>query len=238
MGIVKTKGIIISENNTGDFDKMLTMLTPDLGKISCAAKGARRPKSSLLAGSQFLAFGDYILYKGNNVYNINSCDTIEVFYNLRNDLDKLIYAAHITKIVYDVTTENQNSYKILQLFLNTLYALSETEKNIDMILSIFKFRLLKILGFSPDIIQCVNCNEKDGLSYFSIKNNGFLCNACAKQDSSAIQTNTTTINAIRYAILAEPKKIYSCVLNDETIAQMKLTSKLYLEEKLEKQYKI
>lgn len=28
MGIVKTKGIIISENNTGDFDKMLTILTP------------------------------------------------------------------------------------------------------------------------------------------------------------------------------------------------------------------
>lgn len=28
MGIIKTKGIIISENNTGDFDKMLTILTP------------------------------------------------------------------------------------------------------------------------------------------------------------------------------------------------------------------
>lgn len=28
MGIVKTKGIVISESNTGDFDKMLTILTP------------------------------------------------------------------------------------------------------------------------------------------------------------------------------------------------------------------
>ena len=47
MSIVKTKGIIIAENNMGDFDKMLTMLTPGEGKISCVAKGARRPKSSL-----------------------------------------------------------------------------------------------------------------------------------------------------------------------------------------------
>jgi recombinational DNA repair protein (RecF pathway) len=28
MSIVKMKGIIIAENNMGDFDKMLTMLTP------------------------------------------------------------------------------------------------------------------------------------------------------------------------------------------------------------------
>lgn len=32
MGTIKTKGIIISENNMGDFDKMLTMLTPGYRK--------------------------------------------------------------------------------------------------------------------------------------------------------------------------------------------------------------
>ena len=69
MGIVKTKGIIIAESNMGDFDKMLTMLTPGLGKISCAAKGARRQNSALLAGTQFLCFGEYILYKSNENYS-------------------------------------------------------------------------------------------------------------------------------------------------------------------------
>ena len=48
MGILKTKGIIIAESNMNDFDKMLTILTPN-GKIGCAAKGARRPKSVLMA---------------------------------------------------------------------------------------------------------------------------------------------------------------------------------------------
>ena len=88
MGTIKMSGIIISENNLGDYDKMLTMLTPGLGKISCVAKGARRQKSALLAGTQFLCFGEYMMYKGANTYNINSCETIEVFYNLRTDLDK------------------------------------------------------------------------------------------------------------------------------------------------------
>ena len=32
-----------------------------------------------MAATQFLCFGDYVLYKGSNTYNINSCQTIEVF---------------------------------------------------------------------------------------------------------------------------------------------------------------
>ena len=59
-----------------------------------------------------------MLYRGTNSYSVNSCDTIEIFYNIRTDLDKLKYATHITKIINDVTDENQNTYKILQLFLN------------------------------------------------------------------------------------------------------------------------
>ena len=161
MGTIKMSGIIISENNLGDYDKMLTMLTPGLGKISCVAKGARRQKSALLAGTQFLCFGEYLMYKGANTYNINSCETIEVFYKLRTDLDKLNYAVEITKIIRDVTEENQNCYKILQLFLNTLYTLSETEKNPDLIISIFKMKLLCLLGFTPRLEECTNCKQKE-----------------------------------------------------------------------------
>ena len=159
MGTFKTNGIVIRESNMGDYDKMLTMLTPGLGKISCAAKGARRAKSALLAGSQFLCFGEYMLYQGTSTYHINSCETIEMFYHLRTDLEKLKYASHITKIICDVTNENENSYKILQLFLNTLYTLSETDKNMDFVLAIFKIRLMCILGFTPHISSCKECRK-------------------------------------------------------------------------------
>ena len=81
---VKVNGIIISESNMGDFDKMLTILTPNLGKIACSAKGSRRPKSLLLSGTQFLCFGEYLLYKGSDNYSMNSCETIEIFYNIRS----------------------------------------------------------------------------------------------------------------------------------------------------------
>lgn len=238
MGTVKMSGIIISENNLGDYDKMLTMLTPGLGKISCVAKGARRPKSALLAGTQFLCFGEYIMYKGANTYNINSCETIEVFYNIRTDLDKLNYAVEITKIIRDVTEENQNSYKILQLFLNTLYVLSETEKNPELIISIFKLKLLCFLGFTPRITECTNCKQIEKLHFFSLKDNGFKCESCAKQDKSCLQMSESTATAIKYIVMVPAKKLYSFNLKDESLNELKLISKLYFNEKLEKEYKI
>lgn len=238
MANMKINGIILSEHNLGDFDKMLTMLTPGFGKISCVAKGARRPKSALLAGTQMFCFGEYLMYKGTNTYHINSVEPIEVFYNLRTDLDKLKYAVHINKIVQDVTTENQNCYNILQLLLNTLYTIAETDKNMDLVLGIFKLRLLCILGFTPNIKECINCKEKEKIGYFSLKDNGFKCKACGRQDTSAITISESTKNAIKYTVTAPAKKIYSFNIKEESLEEFKIITKLYFNEKLEKEYKL
>ncbi len=237
MGIIKLKGIIISESNMNDFDKMVTILTPN-GKIGCSAKGARRPKSLLMSGTQFLCFGEYLIYESASSYHINSCETIEVFYPIRTDLDKLKYASHITKIINDVTDENQNTYRILQLFLNTLYMISETDKNLDFILSVFKLRLLCLLGFTPNIKECNNCKTQENLNYFSIKDNSLKCVSCGKVDKSAIQISDSTKTAIQYIVLADPKKIFSFNISDENLQELNLVSKLYFNEKLEKEYKL
>ena len=238
MGTIKTKGIVIAENNLGDFDKMLTILTPN-GKIGCSAKGARRPKSQLMSGTQFLCFGEYMIFKGSNTYTLNSCETIELFYNIRTDLDKLEYAAHITKIIQDVTDENQNTYKILQLYLNTLYVICKADMQLDFIVSIFKLRLMCLLGYTPRIDMCTTeCKTKDSILYFSLKDNGFKCSACAKQDTSSIEISESTKKAIEYIIKAPAKKIYSFQISEENKKQLQMISKLYTDIKLEKEYKI
>ncbi len=61
------------------------------------------------------------------------------------DIDKLMLAATILQIINDVCVEGETSYKKLQLLLNTLYTISETNKNLDFIFSIFEIRLLGIL---------------------------------------------------------------------------------------------
>lgn len=236
MGIIKTKGIILAQNNMGDNDKMVTILTPNLGRIGCAAKGARRPKSSLMAGTQFLCFANFIIYKGVNSYRINSCEPIEIFYNIRLDIDKLDYASRVAKIANDVTKENQSSYNVLQLVLNTIYMISESDKDLDFILSVFKIRLLSIIGFRPIVEHCANCDKNEKLEYFSFKDNGLKCSACGKQDKSAIEISEATEKALKFIIWAEPKKIFSFDMSGENQNQLKLISKIYLNNCLEKEY--
>lgn len=178
------------------------------------------------------------MYKGTNTYHINSVEPIEIFYNIRTDLDKLKYAVHINKIIRDVTHENQNSYKILQLVLNTLYTISETDKNLDLVISIFKIRLLSLIGFLPEVKKCTNCGETENVTAFSIKDNGFKCNVCSKQDTSSISMSESTKNAIKYTITAPAKKLYSFNIKDESLEEFKIISKLYFNEKLEKEYKL
>src|SRR5574344_1959903 len=224
MGIIKTKGLVILESNMGDYDKMVTILTPDFGRIGCAARGARRPKSTLMASTQFLSFSDFVIYSSPSSYNINSSDSIELFYNIRNDLSKLNYASHICRITYDVTDENQYSYKILQLLLNTLYMISESDENLDFIISVFKLRLMNYLGFSPQVSKCVLCGCTDNIAYFSIKNSGYECSNCGKFDKSAIKINFDTFKAIKYILSANPKKLFSFKVSEESLKELKLIS--------------
>lgn len=236
MGIIKTKGIVLKQNNMGDNDEMCTILTPDLGKIGCAAKGAKKPKSSLMAGTQFLCFGDFVIYKGINSYSINSSEPIEIFYNIRLDIDKLKYASEVSKIVCDVTNENESAYRVLQLTLNTIYMISESGKDLDLILSIFKIRLLSIIGFRPVVEKCICCNEKENIKYFSFADNGFKCDACGRQDKGAMEINESIVKAIRFIIWAEPKKIFSFEISEEAKLKLKLLSKVYLDKCLEREY--
>lgn len=241
MGTIKTKGIILAEHNMGDYDKMVTLLTPGMGKISCVAKGARRTKSQIMAGSQFLCFADYVLYQGTQTYHINSCETIEVFYHIRTDLDKLKYASHITKLIADVTDENQNCYKIIQLFLNTLYMISETDQNLEWITAVFKLRLMCLLGFVPNVMICGNCKKtakEEQMAYFSMRESSLMCNLCGRQDKSAIEILPATADAIRYIVMAPAKKLYSFQIPENSIKELSIIAKLYTNEKLEKEYKL
>lgn len=169
---------------------------------------------------------------------MNSCDTIEMFYNIRTDLDKIKYAVHITKIIQDVTQEDENCYKILQLFLNTLYMISETEKNLDFIVSVFKLKLLCVIGFKPRLDECTNCGKKDNLIAFSIRDNGVKCRECKTHDKSAIDVSKSTWTALKYISTCPLKSLFNFNLKGESLKELELISKIYFDEKLEKEYKL
>lgn len=229
--LIKTKGIVLSEANYSETDKILTILTYDLGKISCIAKGARRNQSRFLASSQIFAFSDLILFKGGGeLYHINSAELIDSFYSLRYNLDKLDVAMECIKFVKDNTYENQNSFNILKLIINTLYIITASEKDLRQIKNVFYIKFLSILGYAPNVKQCGICGAKQELTAFSVKRKTVLCGECRGKED--IDINVGVRLALEYIIHSKLKDIFSFEVNEEVLKELELIRKIYVEAAL------
>lgn len=216
MKLIKVKGIVIREVAYKDNDKIITILTDSLGKVSAIAKGAKKTNSPYLASSQFLVYSEFVLYQNTGYFYLNSASVINTFYNLRIDLDKLQIVFEMTKLLNSVTDENQDCEKILQLFLNTIYALDKLNKEKKLIVNAFKIKLFAILGFAPRQDKCANCSkpllEQNGeFVYYDYIENIFLCEDCklTVDQKRIIRISNATYNAIFYVIRSQINKIFS-----------------------------
>lgn len=158
--IKKTYGIVLSEANSGDYDKVLTILTSNMGKITAFAKGARRPKSVLLAPTQIFSFSSFVLYEGSTMYYINSAEIIDVFYDIRFDYSKMDIGFKILKILKNVSPENMEVYSYMKLGVCTLNYISKTDKDSEFVFNIFISRLLYEMGQGFNLVKSKKNNEK------------------------------------------------------------------------------
>lgn len=237
MKINKVQGVVLKEINTGEADKIVTILTKRLGKIQALAKGARRPKSTLIAETQFLCFSDFVLFKANDMYDVRSCELIESFYNIRTDMEKLTYASHLVELVNEVSDENMSCQKLLQLLLNTLHMLANSDKPQDLIAIIFEIRLMSIIGFTPQIIECTECKTVSSENMlFSSKLGGIICKECISKDKTAISISAGTLSALRYIVYSDMKKIFSFDVSDSVLCELKAVSSQFLLTHLNKKF--
>ena len=223
MKLIKVKGIVIRETAYKDNDKIITILTDSIGKVSVIAKGAKKTNSPYLASSQFLVYSEFVLYQNTGYFYLNSAAVINTFYNLRIDLDKLQTVFELTKLINSVTDENQDCERILKLFLNTIYALDKLDKDKKLIRNAFKIKLFTLLGFAPRQDKCANCSKsllesEDEFVYYNYVDNVFLCENCKGigDSRSVIRLTKATFNAIFFVIRSDLKKMFSFELKSYT----------------------
>ncbi|MDD2376451.1 MAG: DNA repair protein RecO [Clostridia bacterium] len=222
MKLIKIKGIVIKEVAYSDYDKIITVLSDEIGTITCMAKGAKRTSSAILASSQYLVYSEFILFKGSTFYHVNSASSISMFYHLKIDFDKLSLVFPLTKSIISLTDENVDTTKILKLFLNALYVLENIDKNNILVVNIFRIKFLCLLGYSPHIINCNKCGcnfkEAEEKIYYDYLNNEFMCTECSKSDKKRyIKLPFACLVAIKYIILSDTNKVFSLSLKEDYI---------------------
>ncbi len=239
MGIVKTQGLVIKEINVGEADKIITLFTRHKGKLQASARGARRPKSNLIAGTQFLCYSDFVLYKGKNMYRVSQSEVIESFFNIRSSIEKLSYATYFVEIASEVIAEGYQNDKVLKLLLNTLHMLSNTSKEHLLLKIVYEFRLMSIIGYAPNLVGCTNCGHESEGMYFNSNVGGLVCKKCLKnmKNRNNIALSDGALQAMRYILYSEQNKIFSFQVSNKILNELDSIAQDFILTHIGKEFK-
>ena len=117
-GKAVTSGVVLRVTDTKETDRILTVLTPDRGKIPLIARGARRKNSRLAAACQMPAYSELTIYKRGGWYLLDEASPIELFDGLGRDIELLALAAWFCELTEAVCAEETACPEILSLLLN------------------------------------------------------------------------------------------------------------------------
>jgi len=179
----QTQGIILKHTKLGEFDKIVTIYTPEFGKLKAVAKGACHPKSKLGGNVEPLTHSLMLLAKGRNLDIIIQSQTINGFLALKNDLLRMACSLYILELIDSFTVEGGENRFLFDLLLDILNQLSESDNN-ETILRYFELHLLHHLGYRPQLHRCVNCDLplNPTVNFFSLSKGGLLCPQCNSEE--------------------------------------------------------
>lgn len=229
MNIIKLKGLVLREANAGEADKIITVLTKEKGKKVISAKGARRPRSPYIAGTQQFSYCDFVVYDNKNIANLNQLEIIETFHNIRNNLFKLSYGAYFMELLENISIEDVPSEEILKLTLKTLQILNRTEYNFKLLRITYEMRIMRLIGYMPETTQCVNCGDelKDNI-YFDANAGGVLCNNCKNISQKSIKISLGSLYAIQYILFSDLLKLFKFSVSEQILYELSSITKQYI----------
>ena len=165
---IKTKALVIASEDSGDADRIITLLTLDAGKIKAKIRGVKKNKAKLAYASFPFNFGEYILVQTGRSYTVINCSYIDNFQGLTGDLNCYYAGAGMLEVANTLSREGSESYELALLVLKALKELCYNENvNIFGVLSKFLVETLSYAGFK------IACEE--GARYFDFELGKLKC---------------------------------------------------------------
>ncbi len=230
-----TRGLVLRVTAYNDTDAILSVLTPSRGMLTVKARGLRRKNSPLTAPCQLLAYGEFTLFENRGMYTINEAQSIELFQQLRRDLQKLSLGTYFAQAAEVICQEDMPNPELLSLVLNSLYALSKLSISELLVKAAFELRAACLAGYTPDLSGCSCCGNAFP-DRFDVSQGHLECGICGTSDSHGIRMPITpgALEAMRYICSCEPKKLFLFQAGEETILCLSQVAETYFSTQLER----
>ena len=232
---LNTKGLVVRVTPYNDTDALLSVLTPNHGKLTVKARGLRRKNSPLIAPCQLLAYADFTLFEYRNMYTINEAHSVELFSALRKDLQKLALGSYFAQAAEMMSQEDLPNPELLSLVLNCLYGLSKLNVTETLIKAVFELRSACLSGYTPDLYGCYRCGC-DTPDRFDLSAGRLECVACRDPGSTGLRMPITpgVLDAMRYICSCDSQRLFSFRASEDTLESLSYVTESYLSTQLER----
>lgn len=226
---VKTKGLVLRSTDYGDSDKLLTVLTDSLGKITVKARGIKHGRNTMKAPCQLMAYSEMNLMEQQGRYVLTEANTIELFTELQGDIELLSLSSYFLQVTETAAQEEDPEPELLSLLLNVLYALGKLRKPQALVKAVFELRLCVLVGFLPDLEGCGDCGDRE-VKYFHIMDGQLYCPTCGQSHSDGIRMPVSrgTLDAMSYICYAPAKQLFSFRISDKALEELGAITEAYL----------
>lgn len=209
-------------------DRILTLLSPELGKFTAKARGALRKTSRTGAATQQLCYGEMTLFQNKGKWTVNEATVIEQFDGLREDIEAYALSCYFAECLDSFLPEDQPEPAMLQLCLNSLYALSRHLYDRALIKAAFELRLMCLCGYTPDLGVCPVCGRREiERPVFSLSDGHVFCRECG-QSGGLLPLDRPALEAMRYVCAAPAKQLFSFTLDRASLESLAHGCERYL----------
>ena len=144
------------------------MLT-DNGLLTAYARSSMKPGSKLTGSTAMLAYSNFELSTGKNMYTVVDATSMNRFPGIYADTSRYSLATYFCELLKDLAPVEEDSSEYVKLLQNCLYLLDKDLKPLWQIKSVFELSIMTLSGYMPDVFECSSCGERQNSE---TRNNG------------------------------------------------------------------
>jgi len=234
---ITTKALVLRGVDYKESDKILTLFTAEMGKITASARGCRKKGSPIAAGCQLLCWSEMVLYEYQGRWLVKEAVTEREFRGVREDLEKLALACYLSEVTETLALDEMPGPELLSLILNSLHALEKLNKPHPLVKAAFELKAMCLAGYEPLLDGCSVCGEEIAQDpRFHLREGVLHCAPCRGElgEGISMPLDDGALQAMRHVAWGDPKRLFSVALSEDSLKKFADVSEAYLHTQLER----
>ncbi|NTU98913.1 DNA repair protein RecO [Candidatus Falkowbacteria bacterium] len=210
------KAIVINRKPFRENDLLVTIYSPEQGKQSLVARGARKFRSKVAAHIEPLSFIDGLVVRGKSFDYLGSALCAGSLFGIKSDYGNLESAGRIVRIFDRLVKDGQPDHQAFAMLRDILLLINGSVDDVQVAVwaDLFIIKLLSQLGIGSELHDCVICGQKirSNEHSFDLYKNGLVCHSCNDQKTGLIISDNV-VKMLRLATKIEVKDFCKISIN-------------------------